>query len=198
MPIRQKQQYAVTLANALKKWSEESGITLTTLRVELGVDSRSWRDVLSGTRIIEDRKPDLYARLLRRTGLLEADPTAIPNRGGSAITIRRWTFAQLVSWWKSEFPDEFETEEVQFLLARTRGAKDSHFHFEMPDGEESAELIQFKDFLIELVEGDMQFREQFCKNNRILLRKIIELMRVLNSNPTVREEILKLQGVLNE
>ncbi len=198
MPTRQKQQYAVNLAHALKEWSKKTGTSLEDLRFEIDVDPRSWRDVLAGARIIESRKSDLYAQLFRRTGLIEADPTAIPNRGGGVLVVRQWTYEQLSNWWQSRYPDECEMPEVKLLLSKTRGAKDSGVHFEMPDGEESLELVEFKEFLSSLMQGDKEFRDHFYRNNRTLLRKIIEMMNILNSNPQVREELLNLKGVVNE
>mgnify|MGYP000367212695 CR=1 FL=1 len=198
MPSREKQQYAVNLEKALKNWSKDTGISLEDLRVELDVDPRSWRDLLSGARIIESRKADLYAQLFRKTGLIQADPTAIPNRGGSVLVVRRWTYEQLTTWWQTRYPDECDMPEVKLLLSKTLGAKEAGVHFEIPDGAESLELIGFKDFLTDLMQGDKEFRDQFYRNNRTLLRKIIEMMNILNSNPQVREELLNLKGVVNE
>ncbi len=197
MAVRQKSKFAIELSTALKLWSEgPNGIDLESLRDELGVDRRSWRDVLSGSRIIESRMSDLYAVLFRRTQLLQADPTNIPNRPGQPGMVRRWSFKNLTTWWEKRFPDEFETKEVQQLLSQTRGAKESGYLFEEPSGNESQELVSLDEFLTDLMEGESQARAEFCLTNRDLLRRLSEKMLVLSSQTPVREGVLKLKGVV--
>lgn len=199
MTGRQKTEYAVALGQALRHWSEgANGVDLESLRVELDIDTRSWRDVLSGSRIIESRKSDLYAVLFRRTGLLEADPTNIPDRPGKPRLVRRWTIDNLASWWQSRYPDEFVTREVQRLLSQTRGAKETNFMYEEPEGEESEELREIESSLDSIIEGNAETRAAFCRANREILRRISEKMLVLSSQKNVREGVLKLKGVLNE
>lgn len=197
MAGRQKTEYAVALGQALKHWSEgPEGADLETLREELDIDTRSWRDVLSGSRIIESRKSDLYAVLFRRTRLLEADPTNIPDRPGKPRLIRRWTIDNLASWWQSRYPDEFMTRDVQRLLSQTRGAKETNFVYEETEEEESQELREIENALDLIIKGDAETRAAFCRANREILRRISEKMLVLSSQKNVREGVLKLKGVL--
>lgn len=192
---RQRER-ALALASALKTWASKNNYhILRRLADDLKVDYTTWEDITRGKRFVESRYPDFYARLYRMTGLIEADPTNLPEKNNHKP--RKWSLDQLIGWWQKRYPEEFYTEEVQHLIANTRAGKDEQYEPVIPTGNETPLLLEVENFLSQILSYTATDRATFCANNRASIQRLISVLSILGQPEQPREQLINLMEVMN-
>jgi|GEM_PF-4719768 len=187
---------AISLGNAIKKWARVNNYhILRRLADELKVDYTTWDDILRGRRFVESRYPDFYARLYRLTGLREADPTNLPEKDNHQP--RKWSLDQLVGWWQKRYPEEFYSESVQYLIAKTQAGKDARYEPLLTTGNESQLLLEAENFLSLQLYISADERAIFCVNNRATIQRLMSVLSILGQPKQSREQLVNLMEVMN-
>lgn len=133
-----KQEWAVRLAQALRKWCDEHGYTpRNRLGTQLEIPQALWRHIIAGNTISGDLT--VYARIFERTQLPQAHPCSIPPRvvkipsGASMKLERAWTEEQWHEWLRKNRPETQEPQLGRVAQKAQEAVSMARFHKEVKE-----------------------------------------------------------------